>query len=153
MRDQVKAQVSGLGVTSLKWKCKWKRLRFRPGDHVEVSTFIEGDYQPEYGDEVTLYAWFPAIVIQNKGSKLICFIEPGAKSTCEDYEFTPKKDGSGHVEITMQRVRAVEGVRESVCYYCRKITRLQGHEDYCPSVRKEWQPASAWLAPMRSAEV
>lgn len=151
-RDRVKSQVQGLGVTSLKWKCKFKRLRFRPGDHVIVSTFIEGDYQPEYGDEETLYAWFPAIVIQNKGPKLICFIEPGAKSTCDDYEFSPKKGGTGHVKITMQRIRPAEGVRDNVCYYCRRITRLQGHEEHCPTVRQDWQPFSAVLAPARSAE-
>lgn len=152
VRDNVKAQVSGLGITSIKWKCKWKRLQYRPGDHVVVSTFVDGGYEPDYGDEVTLYAWFPAIVIQNKGPKLICFIEPGVKSTCDEYEFTPRKDGSGHVKITMQRIRKAEGVREVVCHYCRKITRLQGHEEYCASVRQEWQPASAILAPLRSAE-
>jgi hypothetical protein len=70
VRENVKAQVKGLGVTSLKWTCKWKRLAFRPGEAVLVETLA---YEPE-GDEEFYVRTYPGIAIQNKGSKLICFI-------------------------------------------------------------------------------
>jgi len=126
VRDDVKRQISGLGVTSLKWKCKWKRLAFRPGDAVYVETI---GYQPEGDEDVYISSW-RATVIQSKGSQLICFIEPG---TLDDGEvpFEPKAHGNGHVKIPLSRVTRRDAVREHVCASCSRIVRLAGHEDYC----------------------
>lgn len=147
IRDEVKAKVSGLGVTSLKWTCKWKRLAFRPGDAVLVDTLA---YEPE-GDEEYYVRTYPGIVIQNKGSKLICFIEPGVSEAGGEnlYPFEPKGGGNGFVKVPLKRVAKCEGVRESVCHYCRKVTRLQGHEDHCPTQPNVYYGS---VAPMRSAE-
>lgn len=139
VRDAVKMQVSGLGVTSLKWKCKWKRLAFQPGDAVLVETI---GYQPE-GDEDVYIGSYPATVIQIKGSKLVCFIAPGTEDETQGIPFEPKNGGNGHVKVPMARVTKRDAIRESVCQYCNQITRLVGHEDYCrdapPAKRREWE--------------
>jgi hypothetical protein len=131
-REAVKAQVAGLGVTSLKWKCKWKRLAFNPGDAVFVETI---GYQPE-GDEDAYISKWPATVIQAKGSKLICFIEPGALDDGE-VPFEPKAHGNGHVKVPLSRVSPRDAVREHVCDFCKRIARLAGHEDYCRHAPQE----------------
>lgn len=136
VRDQVKAQVAGLGVTSLKWKCKWKRLAFNPGDAVFVETI---GFEPE-GDEDVYVGEYPATVIQAKGSKLICFIEPGVTDAHHEIPFEPKAHGNGHVKVPLSRVTKREGIRENVCGYCNRITRLVGHEDYCREAAKPWYP-------------
>lgn len=137
VREAVKAQVSGLGVTSLKWKCKWKRLAFQPGDAVFVETI---GYQPE-GEEDFYLGSYPATVIQIKGSKLICFIEPGVEDETHGIPFEPKNNGNGHVKVPMARVTKRDAIRESVCGYCNRITRLVGHEDYCRDAPKEQRNA------------
>jgi hypothetical protein len=148
VRENVKAQVKGLGVTSLKWTCKWKRLAFRPGDAVLVETLA---FDPE-GDEEFYVRTYPGIAIQNKGSKLICFIEPGASEHGDEnlYPFEPKGSGEGFVKVPLKRVSKRDGVRETVCHYCRKITRLQGHEEHCPT---QPNPYYGYITPMKGAEV
>lgn len=138
IRDEVKAKVAGLGVTSLKWKCKWKRLAFQPGDAVFVETI---GYEPDYtADEDAYISKWPATVIQSKGSKLICFIEPG---TLDDGEvpFEPKSHGNGHVKVPLSRVTRRDAVREHVCDYCKRIVRLVGHEAYCRDAPTEQRKA------------
>lgn len=139
-REAVKAQVKGLGVTSLRWKCKWKRLAYLPGDAVYVETI---GYEPE-GDEDVHIGMFPATVIQAKGSKLVCFIEPG---TLDDSEvpFEPKSHGNGHVKIPLSRVSHRDAIREYVCDSCSRITRLAGHEDYCRNAPKEQRPKEEYM--------
>lgn len=126
-RDRVKAQVAGLGVTSLKWKCKWKRLAFNPGDAVFVETI---GYEPEHDEDVYI-GRYPAVMIESKGSKLICFIEPGVVDDGGDRPFEPKNHGNGHVKVPLSRVSHRESIREHVCDFCKRIVRLAGHEDYC----------------------
>jgi hypothetical protein len=136
-REDVKATVKGIGVTSLKWKCKWKRPVYQPGDAVFVETI---GYEPE-GDEDVFIGSFPATVIQTKGSKLVCFIEPGVEDEIQGVPFEPKAHGNGHVKVPMIRVTKREGIRESVCEFCNRITRLVGHEDYCRDAPKEQRQA------------
>ncbi|WP_378952247.1 hypothetical protein [Mesorhizobium sp. ANAO-SY3R2] len=152
-RERVREQVAGLGVTSLKWRCGWKRPQFRPGDPVWATTLFDIAAASDYDDEGPVQQEYPATVIQNFGSKLLVFIKPGVFEyglEDGDYPFSPKNSGTGFCKITLQRIRKRDGVRENVCHYCRQITRLQGHDDYCPSV-----PNINWsrCLPARSAEV
>jgi hypothetical protein len=136
VRDAVKTQVADLGVTSIKWKCKWKRLAFNPGDAVYVETI---GYEPEGDEDVYISKW-PATVIQAKGSRLICFIEPGALNDGE-VPFEPKAHGNGHCKVPMSRVSHRDAIREHVCDYCKRIVRLAGHEDYCRDAPQEQRKA------------
>lgn len=148
-RERVRQKTAGLGITSLKWRCAWKRPTFRPGDLVWATTLCDWG-SGEEGDSVS--SDYPATVIQNFGSKLLVFIQPGVfESGIDDgdYPFEPKNGGAGFCKITLQRIRKREGIRENVCHYCRQITRLQGHGEYCPSVPNHW----GRCLPTRSAEL
>lgn len=136
-REDVKTQVKGIGVTSLKWKCRYRRPAFQAGDAVFVETI---GCQPE-GDEDVYIGSYPATVIESKGSKLICFIEPGVEDDDNGIPFEPKSNGNGHVKVPMVRVKKRDAVREYVCSYCKRITRLAGHEDYCRDAPKEQRQA------------
>lgn len=148
-REKVREQVAGLGVSSIKWKCAWRRPAFRPGDLVWATTVSEWQTSGDDGEPVIND--YAATAIQNFGSKLLVFIKPGSfELDLEDgdYAFTPRNGGAGFCKVTLTRIRRREGVRENVCHYCRQITGSQGHAEYCPSVPNGWGRS----LPERSAE-
>ena len=131
-REDIKARVKGIGVTSLKWKCRHRKPTYLPGEAVWVKIFIGWeDRGDSWGREEQAFAEFPGTVIRLKGSKAIIFIEPGVASRCEEYNFEPQANGNGHVKIPIIRTRKRDAVREYVCDGCERIIRLKDHEDYC----------------------
>lgn len=131
-RENIKAKVKGLAITSIKWKCRFKRPTFLPGEAVWVNVFVGmEDHGDSWGREEATFAEFPGIIIEVKGSKAIAFIEPGVLDSGEEYNFEPMSHGSGHVKITLARMRRREAIRENVCGFCKRVTRLAGHDDYC----------------------
>lgn len=135
-REATKAKVKGLGVTSLKWKCKFRRPVYEPGEAVWVSLFV-GMYEGDWGIETPDYADFPGVVIRLKGSKAIIFVEPACMCRYGEYAFAPRNDGNGHVKVSLIHVKRREAVREHVCKGCERIVRLAGHEDYCRYMPRE----------------
>lgn len=129
-REDVKARVKGIGVTSLKWKCKHRRPIYQPGDAVWVNLFVGYEERCEnWGGEEAVFASFPGTVIRMAGSKAVIFVEPGVASDCEEYSFEPQNAGSGYVKITLTRTRRRDAIREHVCDCCGNIPRLRGHVD------------------------
>lgn len=142
-REDVKAQVKGLGVTSLKWKCKSRNPIYVPGDAVWVNLFVGmEDHGDSWYDEVPTFAEFPGTIIEVKGSKAIAFIDPDAKDRSEEYDFVPT--GNGHVKVTTTRMRSRDAAREDVCSCCKFIVRLAGHQDYCRNQAPEQRKAEEY---------
>lgn len=128
-REAVKAHVKGIGVTSLKWRCKHRRPVYQPGDAVWVDLFVGWeDGGDSWGREEQAFAYFPGVVIRAKGSKAVVFIEPGVRSECEQYDFEPQKSGNGHVKIPLIRTKKRDAIREHICSCCERIVRLKGHD-------------------------
>jgi hypothetical protein len=129
-REVVKAHVKGIGVTSLKWRCEYRRPVYQPGDAVWANLFTGWeDGGDSWGREEQAFAEFPGVVIRVKGSKAVVFIEPGASSECEQYDFEPLKNGNGYVKIPLIRTRKRDALREHVCDCCGQVVRLKGHHE------------------------
>lgn len=127
-RENVKALVKGVGVTSLKWRCKHRRPMYQPGEAVWANIFTGWeDRGDSWGREEQAFADFPGVVIRVKGSKAVVFIEPGVLSDCEEYNFEPHNSGSGYVKIPLIRTKKRDAVREHVCPCCQEVVRLKGH--------------------------
>lgn len=145
-REAMKAQVKGLAVTSIKWKCKHRRPVYQPGEAIWAETYSGHDeYDGGYSESAVIRE-YPAVVIRQKGSSVVAFIEPGTINREdwpeEGYPFEPKK-GNGHIKIPIARTKRRDAVREHVCCYCERIVRLKGHEDYCRDAplehRRAWE--------------
>lgn len=142
-RELVKAHVKGIGVTSLKWRCNWRRPIYQPGDAVWANIFTGWEDQGDsWGREEANFVDFPGIVIRLKGSRAVIFIEPGADSYSGDYSFEPMKNGNGHVKIPIVRTRKRDAVREHICDSCERFVRLKGHEDWCRHASADQRRAS-----------
>ncbi|WPE19937.1 hypothetical protein [Shinella zoogloeoides] len=137
-RENIKAKVKGLGITSIKWKCVWRRPVYLPGDAVWARLFIQYEEQGHpYGIEEPVFGDFPATVIKMLGSKVLLFVEPQAPDSSEEYVFEPNKGGNGHVKIPIGRTRLRDAGREPICPGCSWLTRLKGHEEYCRFTPKD----------------
>lgn len=117
-RELVKAQVKGLHVTSIRWKCAKRVNRFERGDCVWAMTIGGGDQMMDDGEAAR--GEFPAIAIRQKGSKLLVYIEPGAEgvSDYDDLTFQPKDTGHGFCKIPLSRIKSREGERHAICKDC-----------------------------------
>lgn len=143
-REKIKAHVKGIGVTSIKWRCKFRRPVYLPGEAIWVNLFVGmEDHGDSWGREEAAFADFPGTVIRLRGSKAVVFVSPGTMSDGEEYLFEPTKGGNGHVKIPISRTRRRDAIREHVCPACESIVRFSGHEDYCR--HKPAEPRSAEL--------
>lgn len=147
-REDVKAHVRGIGVTSIKWKCRWRRPVYQPGDAVWANLFADTEPDDDgWGGDRSVFRDFPAVVIKVFGSKTLLFVEPGAFDEYEEYQFAPAKGGNGHVKIPLIRTRRRDAIRESICAGCQMITRLKGHEEFCrfaPRDERGFSGGSSW---------
>lgn len=147
-RENVKAHVKGLAITSIKWKCSWRRPIYHPGDAVWANLFADMEpHDDGWGGDRPVFRDFPAVVIKMVGSKVLLFVEPDAFDEYEEYQFEPKKGGNGYVKIPISRTRARDAGREPVCAGCTQLVRLKGHEDWCryaPKGASAGNGASSW---------
>lgn len=121
-KEAVRKKLAGIGVTSLKWRCKVRRHRFEIGDPVWALTV---ESKSEYDDYGELYRdHFPAHVIRHCGSKALVFIQPGAKGRSgDDGEFQSE---TGFCKLPISRLSKREGQRENVCKGCERPESM-GH--------------------------
>ncbi len=120
-RAAMREKLAGLGVTSIKWKCKSRLARFLVGDPVFAFTLGCVEEGEAYMDH------FPAVVVEVKGANAIVFIESGAAGL-EDVPFEPKGSGNGFCKIPLSRLREREGERETICPSCGWPAR-KGHQE------------------------
>lgn len=116
----------------MKWKCSWRRPKFRPGDLLNVSIVTRWEPMDDAGRSGFTSDTFPGIFIQTTSapSKAIVFIRPGEIGVHGE-EFTPAKDGNGFCRLSMAYMSPREGVPEHVCIGCGNPTSVLGHADYC----------------------
>lgn len=125
-RDALKASLRGLGVTSIKWKCRARKSQFEIGDPVWVDTVESYQSQGEYDERYR--ADFPGHVVRVMGGKALVYIRPGAPSDSGDYSF--EAAGSGFCKIPFIRMRKRGGAREDVCRDCNLPSSFGHAEGY-----------------------
>ena len=123
-RRKIGAKVRGLGITTMRWKCAWRRPAFSVGQPVVVPILERSEYPGE-----DYIHQFDGYVIGMKGRRVQAYIPKDNRfvETPGDFEF---KSG-GFVGLSMDHVEVRDGVAEPVCNECHKTHRLDGHEDYC----------------------
>lgn len=125
-RDTLKAKLSGLGITSVRWKCKFRSARFIVGDPVWALTSESYGSADEGGPLKDDFAGF---VIRSAGAKALVWIEPGTpgRERGEDgVRFEPS--GNGFCKIPLSRLKPREAEREAICPSC-EWPASKGHQE------------------------
>jgi hypothetical protein len=110
--------IAGLGITSVKHRCRDYQAAFWPGDAVKVQTlawFVRDDDPP-------VRAWFPGQFIQLSGTKALVVVRAGAVSI-DDGETVFEPNGSGYLKVPLSRVahRDADAVDVEACRWCSAI--------------------------------
>lgn len=132
-REALRENLHGLGVTSVKWRCKHRADRFQRGAPVWVVTVADLK-NPTYDEDSREYGrgtgpernTFPAIFIRAKGPSALVFIHPGAQSQCDEATFS----GGPICRIPLSRISAREGEIERVCRHCDMPASAPHREGY-----------------------
>lgn len=145
-RDAMRANLRGLGVTSIKWKCADRVSRFKCGDAVWAETYSS------YGNadfERAERSDFPAFVTDVTGSKVVVYIHNGSLSQCEEYEF--EANNNGFCKIPMGRIRPRDAAAQAICKHCR-LPEMFGHAEgyFCSP---EFQRTASKLQSMRETHL
>lgn len=114
IKDAVRRAISGLHVTSIKFRCDQRALPFRAGNPVIVRTVgadeMNGDgYEEPWEDE------FPGHFLDELGSKALLYVRPGTlcvsdrdagRTECSIGDgFQPLRNNNGFVKVPFARVR------------------------------------------------
>lgn len=118
-RDALKKSVAGLGITSVRHRCRDYRPAFLPGDAVRVSALAwphrdEDDPPPRLD--------FPGHFIQLVGTKALVFVPKDAEDlNGEGVGFEPM--GGGYLKVSLARVahRDAEPADVTACTWCGAI--------------------------------
>jgi hypothetical protein len=115
-REKVRAQIKGLGVTSIKWRCKNRVPIFNIGDPVWVHTVGSDDAMADDGE--AYFDDYPGVAIRAAGTKMLVFIEQGApgRDYGDEIPFNPR--GTGFCKIPLSRLKVRDGEREDICPDC-----------------------------------
>lgn len=126
-RAAVRDQIRGLGVTSIKWRCKDRVPKFKIGDAVWVRTVSDMASSIDDNGE-TIFGDYPGHVVDIRGSKILIHIPAGAFPRNEDdYPFSPSShSGHGFCKVPFARVTARDSDREEICPQC-SLPASQGH--------------------------
>lgn len=135
-RETFKASIKGLQITSVKWRCKGRIARFAPGDPVWALTAADrNEVDEETGQPYMDH--FPAVIVEQRGSKALLHIADGALGRSGDSKFVPSNNG--FCMIPLSRVEPREGTRERICFYCsmpESLDHLYGHACGLDGARK-----------------
>lgn len=142
IRDVFRLRIQGLGLTSVKWRCKSRIDRFQRGAPVWVVTQADLS-NPTYDEDGREYGrgegpernTFPGIFIKTMGAKGLVFIHPGAQSMYEHVAFV----GGPICKIPLSRMSARDGDLEEVCEYCDRPASAPHPKDYlCNMPKMGW---------------
>lgn len=102
-QKEKRAELRGLGLTSVKFICRSRANVFTPGQAVIFTTFISEEDEGYRGGAIEVsYAGY---AIQQMGTKLFGYINPGAEEVSgEDIPFEARS--GGFVKIPIKRVKA-----------------------------------------------
>lgn len=104
----MRAQLAGLGATSIKWRCKSRVARVPIGQPVWVRTVANT------GSES--YDVFPGIACTDLGTRMLVCIEAGAIGEQNGHKFEP--NSSGFCKIPLSRIDVREGELVAMCQRC-----------------------------------
>lgn len=143
-KDALKASIKGLGLTSIKHRCKNRVEMFQKGDPVVVRTY-SGYSEPSdsgYGNDA-VHDDYPGYFIRQNAAKALVIVKPGTHGHDygESFPFLPK-NASGYLSIPLSRIRAnPEGERVSMdeCQRCGEIVAIQGSNARCEE-NHGWEP-------------
>lgn len=135
-RDQLKARLKGLGITSVKWKCAEREARFAVGGRVWAKTFC--GFIDEFSDGSPIEE-FPGTVVRLMGSKALVYIRPGIIARDEETEFTPARGGHGFCKIPLSRLKARQGERANVCPECELPEEFGHQEGFACDARQRFE--------------
>lgn len=124
-RPKIKADIAGLGIMSLKFRCAERRDMYQPGDAVWFRfPVVTGQHWEGY-DQMTACD-FPGYVSGKSGNKVVGFIEPGVMDKGGRYPFEPMNGGKGYVKVPLARVshRDAPAVDATFCATCGSIPGL-----------------------------
>lgn len=122
-RKKISEKIAGLGLTSVAFKCGWKRPHFRVGDPVYVDFTFWFDGEP---DNRRLEGHISHD--SGESSKVVVFVDP--KHFDEVFETTDGMTGNGHMKLSRRHVRRREGVPASMCRVCGRFGAIQGHDEH-----------------------
>jgi hypothetical protein len=140
VRTRVRDQLRGIGVTSIKWRCK-DRIDIYPVGAPVWATTVPDTHNTEFDTEFDedhqncFKADFPGIVVGMKGSKALVYIANETLSA-DKHAFI----GGPFCKIPLSRIKMREGVEpESVCKHCQRPSSAGHTEGYsCSPLRGTW---------------
>jgi hypothetical protein len=135
VRDELRDMLRGLGVTSIKWKCKSRVARINVGDPVWALTVWSTNNMGESGEPSRDY--FPGIAVREMGTKMLIYIAPNSPGR-EDPELA--FDGKGFCKIPLSRIERREGEPVKVCRHCQQ-PEFVGH-----ALGFSCNPDNSWMA-------
>lgn len=115
---RIRAGLTGLGVTSVAFKCAERRPKFAPGDRVTVtwSVYPEDWY---YEDGVSLEDW-PATVSMEAGKKFIIKVDD-----VDSDHGTPAreyiKSDSLYCKVSASKLKSLDEPLRPVCLLCGEV--------------------------------
>lgn len=136
-REQIRHQIAGIGLTSIKFPCQLREATYRPGDLVTARLPYEWDRG--YDDGVA-FGDFPGVVISVNGERptmTVVFIAPGTEGVDDTggpgwvAKFQPKHNGRGFCKINALRLKPRDGERPEICTECGMPHAITGHDDSC----------------------
>ena len=134
-KEALKTSIKGLGLTSIKHRCKERVELFQKGDPVLVRTY-SGHSEPSdgYGNDA-IYDDYPGHYIRQNGAKALVVVKPGTPGVefGEDFPFQPK-NGTGYLSVPLSRIRSNpdgESLCMTVCHRCGEIAAVFGGNAQC----------------------
>lgn len=126
-RSLLSDQIAGLGLTSIKFRCRHRESLYKPGDLVWAR--LPYDWGDQYYPEGMASDDFPGVVIKEMtGSIRLVYVAQGALSP-SGIDFIPK--GNGFCKVRVRWLKPRDGEREEVCGYCLQPVAQIGHGDWC----------------------
>lgn len=123
IRFELGAKIKGLGITSIKWKCKSYEPAFQVGQPVIVPVLER--------DEVSLeseYHHFDAYVVRMNGRRVVAYV-PEANREVDGNKFEFK--ANGYLNLSVDDVMPRKGEIEPRCEECGNFHRVEGHDEWC----------------------
>ena len=142
-RDKMRAKIAGMGITSLKWKCGWRRPKFSAGEPVHISMIT-------YGDEYDGGSWCELVdgyfVSEcTTSNKVLVFAIPESVASTFDGEVALRNNG--YMRLSRSYVQRRQGVPASKCSSCGNLSSATGHSEWCkhhPDAAQFAKAMGAW---------
>ena len=145
-RDALRSAIAGLGITSVKHRCRDFQPAFMPGDAVKVETvawFHSDD------DDPPPKLWFPGHFVRLTGRRALVYVPEGAEDlNAEEVKFEP--NGTGFLKVPLARVahRDAPSVDVTECRWCGAIPALGNPCGRDPN----YTPSGQCLAALQQAQ-